>query len=92
MDKSITMKPAEFMKEHTNLIDVLKHGSRKQLKAEAKDQKAEVAKYTGGAAPRAKLEEYVAPGTPLDQYIANQAQIHTTGEVRGRTPIHIVTN
>ena len=38
------------------------------------------------------LEEYVAPGTPLDQYIANQTPIHTAGDVRGRTPIHIVTN
>jgi hypothetical protein len=39
-----------------------------------------------------ELEEYVAPGIPLDQYIANQTPIHTAGDVRGRTPIHIVTN
>jgi hypothetical protein len=45
-----------------------------------------------GKPARAKLEEYVAPGTPLDQYIANQTPIHTAGDVRGRTPIHIVTN
>lgn len=53
-----------------------------------------LAKFTGSGkpAPRAELEEYVAPGTPLDQYIANQTPIHTTGEVRGRTPIHVVTN
>ena len=44
----------------------------------------------GGPPPRAPRANH--PGTGLDQKIANQTPIHTTGEVRGRTPIHIVTN
>lgn len=46
----------------------------------------------GTGKPKRRFPRRGHPGTELDQKLANQTPIHTTGEVRGRTPIHIVTN
>jgi len=46
----------------------------------------------GTGKPKRRFPRRGHPGTELDKKLANQTPIHTTGEVRGRTPIHIVTN
>lgn len=44
----VSMSKKAFVKEHKNLIGVLKKGKRSELNAEARDQAAELKKMTGG--------------------------------------------
>lgn len=43
----ITMTKKQFLKEHRNLLKVLKEGKRKALKKEYEEQKKEMSKYVG---------------------------------------------
>jgi len=55
-DKTITMPVTKFVKEHKNLLDVLRHGTKEEQLDEATDQAEELKQYTGGA--RAFPEQY----------------------------------
>lgn len=46
--KKVTMKRADFIREHTNLLDVLKSGKRADLDAEYRDQSEELRRMVGG--------------------------------------------
>ena len=45
VDDGVTMTLPEFIDEHTNLIKILRSGSKKELLAEADKQEKELKKY-----------------------------------------------
>jgi len=49
MGKTITMPVEKFVKEHKNLLHILREGTPEQRQAEAADQAKELQAYTGGA-------------------------------------------
>lgn len=53
--KSVKMPLKSFTKEHKKLIKILEKGSVKERKQEAKEQKAELAKYKGGMRGRRSI-------------------------------------
>lgn len=56
----ITMKKKDFIKEHKNLLRILKEGNPKELKKEYAEQKAELKKYKlkGGMLTQKQLVKY----------------------------------
>lgn len=60
--ESILMPRKQFVKEHKNLLKVLKSGDPKALKAEYADQKKELAEQTGGGL--AEDKRYINSKTP----------------------------
>lgn len=60
----ITIPKGKFIKEHTNLLKVLKKGSPSQLKAEYKDQAKELAKVLRGGRQQLPRRDYFAPPNP----------------------------
>ena len=43
--KKVTMSKQSFVKEHTNLVKVLRSGNKSKLDKEAKEQAKELSKY-----------------------------------------------
>ena len=55
--KNVSISKPEFIKEHENLLRILKKGDKSELRAEAADQSAELAKVVGGAISKDLLQQ-----------------------------------
>jgi len=55
--KNVTISKPEFIREHENLLRILKKGDKSELRAEAADQSAELAKVVGGAISKDLLQQ-----------------------------------